>query len=257
MNNEKLVNPEVPPAPIREPAKGLALASFLCGLGSIVLCAVPAGILGIIFSRMAKKRGNFSKMVPAGLICGIIGIVLSVVWTAILTVSILDNMIPKTYQFRKFANGYAVSAGDGELPADLVIPESYLGKPVVYIYGGFEGREEIVSVTIPGSMAAVSPSAFEDCSSLERVVISEGVKEITWGAFEGCVCLTEIELPASLEKIDTNAFAGCQSLSTVRYHGTVREWEENAKKSISWTYETNSSAIHIICEDGTITWTRD
>jgi hypothetical protein len=54
MNDEKYVNPEIKPVPTpaEQPAKGLALASFLCGLGSVACCITPAAIVGLILGSL-------------------------------------------------------------------------------------------------------------------------------------------------------------------------------------------------------------
>lgn len=68
-----------------QPAKPLAIVGMVCGIVSLVFCwfgtgaiaGLLAGIAGIICSVLAKKKGNESGMVKAGLIMGIIGTVLS------------------------------------------------------------------------------------------------------------------------------------------------------------------------------------
>lgn len=61
---------------------GLAIASLVCGIISIIACCcwflgLTLGILAIIFSVIYKKQGGHSGMATAGLICGILGVILS------------------------------------------------------------------------------------------------------------------------------------------------------------------------------------
>lgn len=63
----------VPQAEV-QPAKGLAVASLVLGIISLIVFAVIAGPLGIIFGGLAKSKGNRSGMATAGIVCGIIGV---------------------------------------------------------------------------------------------------------------------------------------------------------------------------------------
>ena len=59
MNQQENKIVEVTNTPTVQPAKGLALASFLCGLGSVVCCmGVPASVVGLVLGHVAKKKGN-------------------------------------------------------------------------------------------------------------------------------------------------------------------------------------------------------
>lgn len=74
-------------------SNGIAVASLITGIVSIVLCWVPiiglvSGILGIIFYAKAKKAIDTGMMLPnakgmatGGLITGIIGLVFSFFYT--------------------------------------------------------------------------------------------------------------------------------------------------------------------------------
>lgn len=64
----------------QQPAMGQAIAAMICGIASIVFCMLPAGIVAIILSNIAKNRGNTSGMATAGLITGIIGSIVSVIY---------------------------------------------------------------------------------------------------------------------------------------------------------------------------------
>lgn len=77
------------------PSKGLATAALVLGIVGLVFSAIPwcgwfigwpCDLLGIIFGAVALakiKRGEASGdgMAKAGLICGIIGIVIIILWT--------------------------------------------------------------------------------------------------------------------------------------------------------------------------------
>lgn len=62
------------PANAEQPAKGLSIVSLVLGIISLIVFAYIAGTLAIVFSCVAKKKGNTSKMTTAGLVLGIVGI---------------------------------------------------------------------------------------------------------------------------------------------------------------------------------------
>lgn len=87
----------------------------------------------------------------------------------------------------------------------------------------------LTSVTIPGTVTSwegdwdtstVYNGAFQGCTSLSEVVLSEGLKEIGQWTFTHCSALTDIQLPSTLEGISYQAFNGT-SLKRVRIPASV------------------------------------
>ena len=105
MNDDRFINPEMPPVPQYQPAKGLALASFLCGLGSLVCCMLPAAIVGLILGRSAKKKGNRSGLRRAGVICSIVGLILTVAVTVLGVFAVMDYMETAHLTFSEAEDG--------------------------------------------------------------------------------------------------------------------------------------------------------
>ncbi len=75
-------------ATTQHPKKGMAIASMVLGIVSIVLsCAwyicIPCGILAIIFGVLANKEGKIG-FAKAGIIMGIIGLAFAVLLLTIL-----------------------------------------------------------------------------------------------------------------------------------------------------------------------------
>ena len=62
------------PAPVSEPGKGLAVASLVMGLLSLLILPLVFGILGIVFGGVAKNKGYIGGMATAGLVISIIGL---------------------------------------------------------------------------------------------------------------------------------------------------------------------------------------
>lgn len=78
--------------------------------------------------------------------------------------------------YRKITGGYAVAAFDGEV-AELVIPETYDGEPVIEIYAdAFKAPkcEGITKITLPSSLKTVGEGAFAQCTRLTEIAVSTG-----------------------------------------------------------------------------------
>lgn len=60
------------------PGLGFAIAGMVCGILSFFCFAYILGALGIIFGAIAKSKGCKSGMATAGIVCGIIGIILMI-----------------------------------------------------------------------------------------------------------------------------------------------------------------------------------
>jgi hypothetical protein len=69
------------------------------------------------------------------------------------------------------------------------------------------------NATIPGSVAAIGPGAFNGRSSLSQNVIPDNVTSIGELAFNYCSGLTEITIPGSVTSIGRSAFFGCSGLA--------------------------------------------
>lgn len=73
--------------PVSQPGKGLAIAGMILGIISFFCFPAITGALGIIFGAVAKSKGYRGGMATAGIVCGVIGIVL---WLIMLFA--LDNV---------------------------------------------------------------------------------------------------------------------------------------------------------------------
>ncbi|MEE0061342.1 MAG: DUF4190 domain-containing protein [Acutalibacteraceae bacterium] len=73
-----------------EPGRGFAIASLVLGIVSFICFPIITGGLGIAFGIVAKKKGSRSPMATAGIICGIVGIVLWIALRVLILVLGLD-----------------------------------------------------------------------------------------------------------------------------------------------------------------------
>ena len=62
-----------------QPYHGLAIASLVLGILSFFCFGLIAGGLAIVFAAIAKGNGNKSGVATAGLVCGIVGFVLTLI----------------------------------------------------------------------------------------------------------------------------------------------------------------------------------
>ena len=94
---------------------------------------------------------------------------------------------------------------------NLVIPSSLDGYKVTEIgeYAFFDltestGNKNLRSVEIPATVKKIGRFAFNACSGLNTVVLSEGLETIEEGAFFNCTYLATINLPDSITYIGRN-----------------------------------------------------
>jgi len=101
-NGAAFTPPTQPTPPGPQPASGLATASQICGILSLVLfCCLffPLPIAAIVLGIVARVQGNRSGKARAGIICGIIALVLSVAIVVIYAVWIYSAYASSGYYY--------------------------------------------------------------------------------------------------------------------------------------------------------------
>ena len=126
---------------------------------------------------------------------------------------------------------YMVSKGTCT-ESNIVIPSSYLGKPVIHI-GDFRDCDTLVSIEIPNNIISISDRAFEHCEHLTSVTIPNSITSIERGTFNGCTRLTSINIPNSVTKLGYYAFSNCLSLPSINIPNSVTSIGEHAFDSCS------------------------
>jgi len=117
--------------------------------------------------------------------------------------------------FRKVDYGYAVCSYLGE-DNQIIIPRKYNGKPVIEISDrAFENCTELTSVLISDSVKKIWFSAFHNCENLTSVHIPNSVERIYGSVFSNCKNLNSIVIPDGVTTIDEALFCGCESLTEV------------------------------------------
>ena len=81
----------------------------------------------------------------------------------------------------------------------------------------FSGCSSLASIKISVNTYAdaISTAAFDGCTGLKSVVISDGVKTVYDSAFHNCTGIQTIKIPGTVESLGGPAFAGCAGLKEV------------------------------------------
>ncbi len=85
-------------------------------------------------------------------------------------------------------------------------------------------------VTVLGN-AKLDEGAFENCTMLNEVILSDGIDRIESYAFSGCNALEKVTLGHSVLSIGENAFLNCENLSQIYIPETVTFVGQDAFKS--------------------------
>lgn len=100
----------------------------------------------------------------------------------------------------------------------------------------FEGCENLTSISFANieQQSEIGNNAFDGCQKLTNVNLGK-VKKIEDSAFENCTSLEKIVIPSELRKFRNHAFYGCENLTDVTYEGrSVLEYRsgifENCEK---------------------------
>ena len=67
-------------------------------------------------------------------------------------------------------------------------------------------KDNIQTVTVPGTVRKIGFYAFKDCSSLKTIHLKEGVHILEMGCFWHCDNLEEVYFPHSLKQVSPDAF---------------------------------------------------
>jgi len=79
----------------------------------------------------------------------------------------------------------------------------------------FSGNVEIPSKIGDRAVTKIGASAFENCTGLTQIEISESVTTIEAGSFKDCSNLISVVIPGSITSIASDAFSGCTNLKSI------------------------------------------
>ncbi len=118
------------------------------------------------------------------------------------------------YTFNKYRGTYVVSGVNKNAIVDgkVVIPETYKGKVVSDVERyAFENCTALKSITLSDEIRTLQTSAFLGCTNLSEVVFGKNLWQVRFSVFENCYSLTELVLPDSVEEFIA-PLKGCSSL---------------------------------------------
>jgi len=79
----------------------------------------------------------------------------------------------------------------------------------------FNGCSNIQSIKLSDTVESIGKKAFFYCTGLKNIEFSGNLKRIGDNAFEGCESLTTVVLPDKLTTIESSAFKDCSNLTTI------------------------------------------
>lgn len=93
----------------------------------------------------------------------------------------------------------------------------------------FRGWSNLQTVCFaPGSLMELGRSSFEECTSLEEVILPDGMNRIGDNAFLKCSSLTRVDFNRDLGEIGNSAFEKCDKLEKIELPASVRVIEREA-----------------------------
>ena len=104
----------------------------------------------------------------------------------------------------------------------------------------FQDCSKLKTINIPDSLTNIYDSAFENCTSLTRLDLSNctGLKELGGASFKGCTTLEEVILPSTIESFKAETFKNCSKLKTINIPDSVTEIGNSA-------FENDTALAHI------------
>lgn len=79
----------------------------------------------------------------------------------------------------------------------------------------FQNCTSLENIILPDTLTRILYNAFFNCKNLTEIDIPSGVTEISYSTFAGCSSLTEIAIPSGVTKIDNSTFNGCSKLTEI------------------------------------------
>ena len=81
--------------------------------------------------------------------------------------------------------------------------------------GAFNACTKLTSVTLSDNIATIGVTAFNFCLNLESINIPDGVVEIRDNAFYGCTSLINVTISNTVTKLGKSVFTNCSNLTNV------------------------------------------
>lgn len=133
--------------------------------------------------------------------------------------------------------GYKGSETILEIPSEI---DGYIVEKIGRY--AFSENDTLEKVVIPNTVTELEQGAFEKCTALQTVVLSEGLRIIGNYAFKSCSMLESITIPDTVNTIGIHAFMYCSGMKTIELPKSLKEIKER-------TFEGCSALESIIIPD--------
>lgn len=133
---------------------------------------------------------------------------------------------------------------------DIVLEDTYRGKPVISISGGaFRNDDKVTSVAVGKNVRTIGERAFYNCTALVSVSMPDEVSSFGNSVFYNCTALEAFTLPASLEAIPDYTFAYCISLRSIPINDKIKSIGKSAfYNCLSFTEVSVPDSVELIDE---------
>lgn len=150
-----------------------------------------------------------------------------------------DNLINIGYNylgstFNKSNNGNYIKSHSNDHFLLYCLEDKYVSNvtinpntKIIY-FNALEGVNTITKIKIPSSVTKICSGAFENCTNLKEVDLSNKIQEIEQSVFNNCAGLTKIELPKSVRILRRDSFKNCVNLKEINIHSNIEKIEPDA-----------------------------
>ena len=116
------------------------------------------------------------------------------------------------------------------ITGELVIPDTINNRTVTEIGSSAFASAQMSQISIPASVTSIASNAFENCTSLTIVTLSNNLTSIGSYAFKKCTSLSNISIPNSVTSIGFEAFRNCPNLTDITIPPNVTSIADNTFK---------------------------
>ena len=125
-----------------------------------------------------------------------------------------------SFTLNSAGTGYIISGYSGNANY-LILPDTYMGKPVTEIGNQVFANQTFIYVHMPDTITKTGANVFFNCTSLKELYLSNNLTELGIGSFTNCTSLDTINLPDKITAIPNNCFFGCTSLASVKLGSNI------------------------------------
>ena len=115
-----------------------------------------------------------------------------------------------------------VEGGDSYYNITNKTKNNVIGK---YMFTGLKGNFKLI---LPKHITEIEEEAFESCSGLSEIDMSDYIQTIGSSAFQNCTKLHNVTLPNSITTIASRIFLGCTNLRTITFPQNLKTLSNNA-----------------------------